>query len=95
MTKSAFSNEKYEATGKTKEVNGRILHQIHAKITIGLITAGTIGGWIETEKNLSTSGNAWVSGNARAYRHAIEIIKIRLLESIEKARLSAGDEVRS
>jgi hypothetical protein len=72
----AFSNEKFEATGETKVVFGITLHRIRAKIAIGLIAAGTLGGWIESERNLRVSGDAWVSGdaqvsgNARVYGNA-------------------------
>ena len=56
---------KYEFTGEVKICFGRTLHQIRAKISFGNIAKGDIGGWIESEKNLSQGGDAWVSGNAR------------------------------
>ena len=56
---------KYEFTGKIKTVFGIEFKQIRAIIDFGCIVAGEIGGWIESEDNLSQSGNAWVSGNAR------------------------------
>ena len=56
---------KYEFTGKIKTVFGIEFKQIRAIIDFGCIVAGEIGGWIESEYNLSQSGNAWVSGNAR------------------------------
>ena len=46
------------------------LKRIRAKISFGTIIAGEIGGWIENEKNLSVSGNAWVYGNAQVYGDA-------------------------
>ena len=61
---------KYEFTGKIKTVFGIEFKQIRAIIDFGCIVAGEIGGWIESEDNLSQSGNAWVSGNARVYGNA-------------------------
>ncbi len=61
---------KYEFTGKIKTVFGIEFKQIRAIIDFGCIVAGEIGGWIESEDNLSQSGNAWVSGNARVSGNA-------------------------
>ena len=61
--------KKYEFTGMTKDFLGITLKQIRALVTIsGVVTAGDVGGWVESESNLSqVSGNAWVSGDARVY----------------------------
>ena len=58
---------KYEFTGVTKDYFGVTLKQIRALVTIaGVVTAGDVGGWVESEKNLSqVSGDAWVSGDAQ------------------------------
>ena len=61
---------KYEFTGKIKTVFGIEFKQIRAIIDFGCIVAGEIGGWIESEDNLSQSGDAWVSGNAWVYGNA-------------------------
>jgi cytoskeletal protein CcmA (bactofilin family) len=70
-----ISNSKYETTGEVKIEFGIKLHQIRSKITIGTtigtIVAGTIGGWISGENNLSITGDAWVSGDARVYGDAL------------------------
>lgn len=72
--------KKYEFTGETKEFFGHTLHRIRAVIDFGDVKAGDLGGWIETEENLSHEGNAWVygqaciSGQARIsgqYQHAV------------------------
>ncbi|MDR0587683.1 MAG: hypothetical protein LBG61_01720 [Burkholderiales bacterium] len=67
--------EKYEFTGQTHIHEGRTLRQIRAirdfgNINIRLVKAGTIGGWIENENNLSHIGNCWVSENARVFDKA-------------------------
>lgn len=50
--------KKYELTGETKEIDGKILHRIRALIDIPEhdVKAGDLGGWIEAERNLSQNG---------------------------------------
>lgn len=62
--------KKYEFTGETKVIAGVTLKRIRALISFGFIVKGEIGGFIESEKNLSHDGNAWVSGNARVTDNA-------------------------
>ena len=62
--------KKYEFTGEVKLWLGRTLRQIRATVAFGSVKAGEVGGWIEKEKNLEQSGNAWVCGNARVYGDA-------------------------
>ena len=58
--------KKYEFTGETRGYYGRTLHRIRALIDIEDIglTAGQLGGWIETEANLLQSGTGWVYDQA-------------------------------
>ncbi|MEE3696391.1 hypothetical protein V2H81_05990 [Glaesserella parasuis] len=65
------TQKKYELL-KDDTVNhhGRTLYRIKALITFGLVAAGELGGYIETEKNLDHSGNAMVYGNARVCGNA-------------------------
>ena len=46
------------------------MFQIRALTNFSWIEAGDLGGYIESEKNLSHIGAAWVSGNARVYGNA-------------------------
>ena len=63
---STVEDRKYEFTGETKGALGVTLHRIRSVRAFGLIAAGTLGGWIESERNLSqVSGNAWVYGDAQ------------------------------
>ena len=60
-----MTNKKYEfLDGDTITTpNGKKLKRIRALVAIGLsVAAGDLGGYIESEKNLSTSGNAEVCG---------------------------------
>lgn len=72
--------QKYELTDETKMIQSAdgpvTLHRIRAVVDFGNVKAGELGGWIESEKNLSQEGNAWVhdnaqvSGNAHVYNTA-------------------------
>ena len=55
---------KYELTTTVQIVNSIRLYQIRA------VEGGELGGWIESEKNLSQEGTCWVSGNALIYGNA-------------------------
>jgi len=58
------AKRKYEFTGKTVEYRDATLRQIRR------LSDGAIGGWIESEQNLSHEGDCWVFGNARVYGNA-------------------------
>lgn len=62
--------KKYELTSETKIVFGHILYRIKALSSFGCVSAGDLGGFLESEKNLSQNGNAWVFGNAEVYGNA-------------------------
>ena len=67
---------KYKLTAEAKMWCGHVLHRIEATEDFNCVKAGELGGWIESEKNLSQDGNAWVSGNARVtfqYREDSEL----------------------
>jgi len=52
------------------EFNDRKLYRIKALKDFRDVKKGTFGGYIESEKNLSQEGNAWVYGDARVYGSA-------------------------
>ena len=65
--------KKYELTDEFIEHwSGKKLYRIKALVSFGVVVAGQLGGFIESEQNLdqSLSGNAWVYGNARVYGDA-------------------------
>jgi hypothetical protein len=68
--------KKYELTAE-KKINwfGRELFQIRALISFETITgeeveAGDLGGYVESENNLSHDEKAWLSGNAEVWGNA-------------------------
>ena len=46
------------------------LFRIKALISFKGVKKGDVGGYVESEKNLSQHGNAWVSGDAKVYGDA-------------------------
>ena len=62
--------KKYELTNKIKNWYGHTLYQIRALKNFGAVKAGELGGWIETEYNLSQNGDCWIYDNAAVYRRA-------------------------
>ena len=64
--------QKYELTEESIEYMGRTLFRIRA-ITdfvtgdIRRVCDGDLGGYVESEKNLSQEGRAWISGDAKVY----------------------------
>ena len=63
--------KKYILTDETVEHLGHTLYRIQAVKAFGFVSAGTLGGFIESEKNLDHDGKAWVFGNARVYDDAM------------------------
>ena len=62
--------KKYELTTETLQFAGRTLHRIKAVKDFGSVKAGELGGWIESEVNLSQADNAWVYNNAKVFDKA-------------------------
>lgn len=63
--------KKYELLkDDTKSLLGRTLYRIKALRDFGNVKEGDLGGYIESENNLSHFGNAWVFGNAMVYDNA-------------------------
>ena len=56
-----MTDKKYEFTGETLEHEGRTLKRIRR------LSDGKLGGWIESEDNLSHYGDSWVYDNAKVY----------------------------
>jgi hypothetical protein len=60
---------------KKIEVDGHTLHRIRALKDFGLVRKGELGGFVESEENLSSKGDCWISGSGcvsgygRVYDH--------------------------
>lgn len=62
--------KKYELTDETIKVGCHVLHRIRAVRDFGDVKAGDLGGWIESEGNLSHSGDCWVYGGSCVFENA-------------------------
>ena len=62
--------KKYELTTETLQLAGLTLYKIKAVKNFGSVKAGELGGWIESEENLSQADNAWVYNNAKVFDKA-------------------------
>ena len=65
-----MGTKKYRLTGNHIKRGEKILYQIEALKDFGNVKAGDLGGYIESEKNLSQYDNAWVYGDAEVYGDA-------------------------
>jgi len=64
-------NEKYEMTDEILDTGYGIFHRIRAKKDLPFAaSAGSLGGFIESEENLSPKGNCWVAGDAIVFDEA-------------------------
>lgn len=62
--------KKYELTSEIKNHIGHKLHRIKALKDFGYVKAGELGGWVESEKNLSQNETAWIFDEAKVYGNA-------------------------
>jgi hypothetical protein len=67
------TQKKYVLTGETKSYTGHTLHRIRR------ISGGQIGGWIESEKNLSHEGTCWVHDDAQVSGDAVATTPVEFL----------------
>ena len=63
-------SKKYELTNETRRKGNTILYRIRSLKDFNNVKKGELGGFIESESNLSHDGDACVSGNARIFRNA-------------------------
>lgn len=66
-----LEQKKYELLkDDTIEFNDRTLYRIKATYTFSDVCVGELGGYIESENNLSHRGDAWVFNNAKVFGNA-------------------------
>lgn len=61
------TDKKYELTDETIEHNGHTLYRIRALRDFGSVKSSQLGGFVESEYNLSHFGDCWIRGNAKVY----------------------------
>ena len=81
--------KKYKLTEETLEIDGHVLNRIIALRDFGNVKQGDLGGWIESEDNLSHNNDCWVyneakvHGNARVCENARVCGNARVCENAE------------
>lgn len=66
-----MSDKKYEILkDQTITMNGSTIYRIKALKNFGDVKAGDMGGFVESEDNLSQEGNCWIYGDAMVYHKA-------------------------
>lgn len=61
---------KYKLTDEKMEYYGRTLYRIQALKDFGDVKVNDLGGWIQSERNLSQEGNCWVYDEAKVFDDA-------------------------
>lgn len=61
---------KYELTNESMEFKGHTLHRIKALVDFSGFTKGVLGGWIESEDNLSHEGACWIHDESKVFGNA-------------------------
>lgn len=61
---------KYKLTDEKIKYYGRTLYRIQALKDFGDVKVSDLGGWIESERNLSQEGNCWVYDEAKVFDNA-------------------------
>ena len=74
---------KYELTDETIEVKGRTLYRIRALRYFSDVKKGDLGGFIESEDNLSHEGNCWVFDNVQIFENARVYGDARIFENAQ------------
>lgn len=64
-------NKKYELTNETITFHKRTLYLIKALRSFSDVKEGDLGGYVESESNLSQHGNCWVYDKAKVFDNAI------------------------
>ena len=61
---------KYKITDEKNRFADRTLYRIQALKDFSDVKSGDLGGWVESENNLSQEGDCWVSGDAWVFGDA-------------------------
>jgi len=64
------SNKKYELTDEVIHHNGKKLYRIKALKSFNKVKTGDLGGYVESEKNLSQRGTCWIFDIAKVFDNA-------------------------
>ena len=72
-------SKKYELIPtQTVAISGEPLFRVRAIRDFGKVKAGTVGGFVAKEENLSHEGTCWIGGDAKVYENACVSSSARL-----------------
>lgn len=74
---------KYVLTAETIKHKGVILHRIKAITSFRDVMAGDLGGFVESEKNLSQAKRCWIYDNAKVYGKATVTSSARVKDNAD------------
>lgn len=72
--------KKYELTDETMDWHGITLYRIRALKDFSIVHAGDLGGWVESEENLSQRRNCWIFGEEKSLRSCKIYGGVRILD---------------
>lgn len=87
---------KYKLTDEKIKYNDKTLYRIQALKDFGDVKAGDLGGWVESERNLSQEGNCWVYDKAKVFDNALVSDNVRVFGNacvFENARVLGNARV--
>lgn len=76
-------SKKYKITTQSIEWGDKKLFRIQALKSFGSVKAGDLGGYIESENNLSQDGDSWVYNTAKVYDKAIVWDNVEIHDNAE------------
>lgn len=78
---STKNKKKYILTDETIEYRGHRLYRIKAIKSFSGVRKGSLGGWVESEDNLSQEGDCWIFNEAKVFRRAKVSGGVKVLEN--------------
>lgn len=84
---------KYILTNEKKIFGVRVLYRIKAVRSFGIVTAGELGGFVESNRNLDHDGDCWIFDNAIVcdYAHVIDNAKVKNKARIKGRAIIMGN----
>ncbi|PXY91374.1 polymer-forming cytoskeletal protein [Gilliamella apis] len=74
-------NKKYELTDDSIQWSSGTLYRIRALRDFGNVKKGALGGFVQSEANLSHYGDSWVYGDAKVYERARVIENAKVMRN--------------
>lgn len=74
---------KYKLSNEILNHNGRVLYRVQALQNFNDVKAGDLGGWVESEQNLSQEGESWIFDEAKVYGNAKVLQNARVYNNVE------------